>query len=64
VGSGAEGCLAPGIVPATTADGSVPTTPNSFWYLVRGRNACATGTYGFRGVQGIPGAERTSSVCP
>ena len=37
---------------------------SSYWYLVRGRNTCGTGTYGFRGINGAPGAERTSTTCP
>ena len=64
VGSGAETCLAPGIAAATTSDGSSPPLLVSYWYLVRGRNACGIGTYGFRGIHETPGAERTSSTCP
>jgi hypothetical protein len=59
VGAGAETCLASGIAAATASDGSTPSS-SSYWYLVRGRNACGTGTYGFR----TSGAERTSSTCP
>jgi hypothetical protein len=65
VGSGpGESCLATGIASATTSDPATPPVMNSFWYLVRGRNACGNGTYGFRGVGGAPGAERTSTACP
>jgi hypothetical protein len=65
VGSGAaESCLASGIVNDFTSDPSAPATAAAHWYLVRGRNACGTGTYGFRTSGGVPVAERTSSDCP
>jgi hypothetical protein len=65
VGTGpAEICFAQGIAAATAADASVPAASTSYWYLVRGRNACGTGTYGFRGVNGSPGPERVSATCP
>lgn len=65
VGTGAgESCLASGIAAATASDGATPSATTGYWYLVRGRNACATGTYGFRRTNGAPGAERTSSTCP
>ncbi len=65
VGSGAgESCLAPGIAEATASDPAIPPVMNSYWYLVRGRNACGAGSYGFRQVGGAPGAERTSTSCP
>jgi hypothetical protein len=65
VGSGAgESCLAPGIAATATPDPASPPVAGGFWYLVRGRNACGIGTYGFREVGGAPGAERTSSACP
>jgi len=65
VGSGAgESCLAPGIAVATATDPATPPVMTTYWYLVRGRNACGTGTYGFRTVGGAPGAERASTTCP
>ena len=65
VGTGpAESCFAQGIAAATAADASVPAASTSYWYLVRGRNACGIGTYGFRGVNGSPGPERVSATCP
>ena len=65
VGSGpGESCLAPGIAAATASDPATPPVGSSYWYLVRGRNACGTGSYGFREVGGAPGAERTSTSCP
>jgi len=64
VGSGAETCLASGIAAATTSDPASPSAASCYWYLARGRNACGVGTYGFQGVSGSPGAERTSTTCP
>src|SRR5439155_810420 len=47
VGSGAsETCLAPGIAAATTTDTNTPAVGASFWYLVRVRSNCGTGSYG------------------
>jgi hypothetical protein len=60
---GGESCLG-SIAAATTSDAAIPPLMNGYWYLVRGRNACGTGTYGFRTVGGAPGAERTSTSCP
>jgi hypothetical protein len=48
----------------TLADGTVPSPGTGFWYLVRGENACGTGTYGFQGVNGVPGAQRVTTTCP
>jgi hypothetical protein len=65
VGAGpGENCPAPGSAAATISDSSTPPASDSYWYLVRGKNACGVGTYGFRGVHGAPGAERTTSTCP
>jgi hypothetical protein len=55
VGSGAETCLASGLAEASLADPEVPAAGEGFWYLVRGRNVCGTGTWG---------ASRASSACP
>jgi hypothetical protein len=63
-GGAAESCFAPGIAAATVSDPATPPISSSYWYLVRGRNACGIGTYGFRETGGVPGAERTSNVCP
>jgi hypothetical protein len=58
VGSGAsEICL--GAFASTATDTAVPATGASFWYLVRGRNACGSGSYGTG--QGGP---RITPVCP
>ena len=60
VGSSNETCA----LQATSAT-SLPAGPNplagaGFYYLVRGKNACGVGTYGFAS----SGAERTSAACP
>ena len=61
VGSGAaETCLTSG-TSATSIDDTVTPAPGSgSYYLVRGRNACGVGTYGFA----IPGGPRSTTVCP
>jgi hypothetical protein len=61
VGSGAsEFCLASEIIPATTTDTAIPATGMSFWYLIRGRNSCGTGNYGYAS----DGTPRVTSACP
>ena len=60
VGTGAgESCLAAGI--ADTALPGLPAPPpaSGYYLLVRGKNACGTGTYG-----SSAGVERVSPVCP
>jgi hypothetical protein len=66
VGSGAaETCLTPGGVSAATAsDGSTPPLDKAFWYLVRGRNSCGTGTYGTAASHGTPTTTRVTATCP
>jgi YD repeat-containing protein len=61
VGSGAaETCVAPGIPDAFATDSSSPDPGTGYWYLVRGRNVCGTGTYGTE----TGGSERSTAVCP
>ncbi len=48
----------------TTTDASSPTVGSGFWYLVRGSNACGTGSFGSEGAHGVPAGERTSATCP
>ena len=65
VGAGAaETCVAPGVAGAITEDTLQPDVSQGFWYLVRCRHACGTGTYGHRAVRGVPAAERITVVCP
>lgn len=61
VGTGAsELCSASGILHPTATDTATPLVGQGFWYLVRGRNVCGAGTYGFQS----DGTQRTTSVCP
>jgi hypothetical protein len=60
VGNGAgETCLG-SISGSSIADPTPPPAGGGFYYLVRGRNACGSGTYGFA----TSGAERTPTSCP
>ena len=43
---------------------AAPAAGQAFWYLVRGRNACGTGTYGYGATNGIPTTERVTQTCP
>lgn len=61
VGTGpSEICLASGIQEATATDPTLPASGTALWYLVRARNACGVGTYGFQS----DGSPRTSTACP
>lgn len=60
----AEQCLIDDVETSFFADGDVPTPGDSFWYLVRGENACGSGTYGSEALDGLPATSRVSSACP
>src|SRR5262249_48120065 len=60
VGSGGESCLASGLAGTTTTDPATPSAGTGFRYLVRGRNACGRGPYGFAS----DGSPEASSACP
>lgn len=66
VGSGGadEQCLADDTGLTTLTDSESPTVGDTFWYLVRGENACGSGSYGFEAPNGAPGAPRVSAACP
>ncbi len=65
VGIGAgESCLAPGAAAPPVADASTPPLGKAWWYLVRGRDTCGIGTWGYAGANGLPGPERQTPVCP
>ena len=53
-------CLASGVPGATISDLSLPTAGSGFYYLIRGRNVCGTGPYGFRS----DGSVIFSTACP
>jgi hypothetical protein len=58
-GFNAATCLEPGTSVPEHADGRSPPGGDGYYYLVRSRNACGTGTYG-TGREGLDG----SSPCP
>ncbi len=61
VGTGSsEICLASGIAAASVPDASTPASGEGLRYLVRGRNVCGVGSYGFA----TDGTERVSGACP
>ena len=55
-----ELCIAPGVFGNSVMDSETPEAGEGFWYLVRGRNICGPGPYGFQS----NGTERTSAACP
>jgi hypothetical protein len=57
-------CVATGTGAAEATDATVPGSGQAFWYLVRGRDACNTGTWGHRAANGVPGLERLVDACP
>ena len=60
VGGPSGVCLDSGDPGVTAEDPTAPAQGAGYYYLVRGRNACGTGTWGFRS----NGSERVSSTCP
>jgi hypothetical protein len=63
-GSASETCMATGIGSTYFSDASTPAAGASYWYLVRARDACGTGTYGNVVVRGVASGERASGACP
>jgi hypothetical protein len=55
-----DSCLATGLHEVYLEDQAAVPAGDGFWYLVRGRNACGTGTYGFDS----SGRERVVEACP
>jgi len=45
---------------ATAVDPDEPASGEGFWYLVRGRNVCGSGTYGYHS----DGTENSTTTCP
>jgi hypothetical protein len=62
-GGGDESCFndLPG---PTLSDATSPAPGGGFFYLARGENTCGNGSYGTQGVNGAPGAPRSSTTCP
>ena len=65
IGAGAgETCLGPDMAAPQAMDTTVPLEGETYWYLVRGRHACGTGTYGYGMENGAPTNERITAACP
>jgi hypothetical protein len=62
-GGGDEVCFG-NLAGTTLNDATVPGAGIGFWYLSRGENNCGNGTYGRQGLNGAPGAPRTTTTCP
>jgi len=59
-GGASDSCLVAGTPASSLADAELPPSDSAFWYLVRARNTCGTGTYGSTS-GGIP---RLGTACP
>jgi hypothetical protein len=59
VGGASESCLVTGTTASSVADADLPPGDAGFWYLVRAKNACGTGTYG----EASGGTPRVGTVC-
>ncbi|HEU4401463.1 MAG TPA: multicopper oxidase domain-containing protein, partial [Candidatus Polarisedimenticolia bacterium] len=57
-------CIASGAAAPPASDPSLPSLGQIYWYLVRGRSACGTGTWGWAAVNGVPTTERSVNACP
>jgi hypothetical protein len=62
-GGGDEVCFATGITGLATTDAAEPEPGESFWYVIRGSNACGRGSYGNQVLGGVP-VPRVSMACP
>lgn len=61
VGGGAsETCVGSGLSATTASEAGAPAAGGSFYVLVRGRNVCATGSYG----TSSNGTPRVTNACP
>jgi len=59
-----ETCVASGTPLATATDAGNPGLGSTFWYLVRARHGCGTGTWGWGASGGVPTSERIVGACP
>ena len=59
VGGGTMLCLASQTESFSAQDAELPAPGTGFWYLVRARNTCGTGTYGYAS----GGVERIATSC-
>jgi hypothetical protein len=62
-GGGDETCF-PDLPGPTLTDATTPAANAAFFYLSRSKNTTCPGTYGFQGVNGVPGAPRVTTTCP
>jgi hypothetical protein len=62
-GGGDELCF-PNLPSPTVSDATTPPLGTANFYLSRGRNLTCPGTYGFQGVNGVPGSPRVTATCP
>ncbi len=60
VSTASSSCVATQTPTASFSDAALPASGSALWYLVRGRNSCALGSYG----RSSDGVERVSSACP
>jgi len=60
IGGAGETCVEPGSADTEATDGTLPDSGSGFAYVVRGRNRCGNGTYGFE----TGGNERITAACP
>jgi len=60
VGAGSDSCIAAGTPASSVEDADVPPDDGAFWYLVRAKNVCGTGTFGLTG----GGGPRLGGACP
>lgn len=62
-GQSDEFCFS-GLQTLSYTDGGNPAVGTGFWYLVRGKNVCGGGPYGFQAVNGVPTVPRNTTTCP
>jgi photosystem II stability/assembly factor-like uncharacterized protein len=60
VGGPTDACIVAGTTAASAVDADVPPADAGFWYLVRARNVCGTGSYGSTSA----GGPRVGTACP
>lgn len=59
-----ETCLVTSLGATSVLDDTSVSEQAPFWFLVRGKNNCGVGTYGFRADRAVPVSERITGVCP
>ena len=63
-GGGDETCFATAIPGNSISDSDPLPVGVGYWYVIRGKNACGNGTYGYRTQGAVPTIERVSTTCP